>query len=172
MTLRGISSLYTLPIMGCLSLAACQTPSTTERADAPRGISDTSRHEADAQCARARDLIALQRFPEALEACRNALRLDPFRYQAHLLAGTCYFHLENYPLEIAEYKKCLALNPTYEPALLNLGHALLSADRLQEAGHAYRDLLALSPSHPVARYNLTLIEADLQPDPALARSSQ
>ena len=111
-------------------------------------------------------LTLLQRSPPELEAAsrelRRALELDPRFYRAHFKLGICYYHQGLYGLEIEEYRQCLAINPAYVPAWLNLGHAHLAQDQLDEARRAYREVLDREPNHPVARRNLELVEHDLR----------
>lgn len=91
-----------------------------------------------------------------------ALAEDPLFYKAHFKLGYTYYHRGQYEEEIAEYRKCLAINGRYLPALINLGHALLARDSLAEAREAYLAALDVEPHNAIARYNLGLIEFDLQ----------
>jgi tetratricopeptide (TPR) repeat protein len=52
------------------------------------------------------------------------------------------------------YRRVLALDPTHQDALLNLGRLLHEAGRLGEAEERYRAVLAHAPGEPVAAYNL------------------
>ncbi len=62
---------------------------------------------------------------------------------------------------INEYRLCLAIRNNFTPAWLNLGHALLARDELEEARSAYQHVLELDPNHVVALYNKALVEFDL-----------
>lgn len=109
-------------------------------------------------------LASSGRHAEAIQAFRLALQQDPLLEKAHYKLGECYYELGEYELEITEYRKCLAVNPKYLPALLNLGHAYVSRDHLEEAQRYYRLYLDLDPTHPAVLYNLSLVELDLGND--------
>lgn len=104
--------------------------------------------------------------PPQIEAATRefqyALAEDPLFYKAHFKLGYTYYHRGQYAEEIAEYRKCLAINGQYLPALINLGHALLAQDSLEDARGAYLAALGVEPHNAIARYNLGLIEFDLQ----------
>ena len=104
------------------------------------------------------------RIDEAIREFQIALEHDPLYYKAHFKLGYCYFQKGLYHREIAEYKKCLALNPDYVEALLNLGHAHLARDELDEAREAYLKVLERDSNNATVRYNLGLVEFDLGKD--------
>lgn len=101
------------------------------------------------------------RIQEAIREFQQALEIDPLFFRAHFKLGICYYMNGQYPLEINEYKKCLAIMPTYVPGWLNLGHAYLARDELEQAREAYERVLEQDPNHAVALYNKALIEFDL-----------
>ncbi len=102
------------------------------------------------------------RVDEAIREFQLALQHDTLFHKAHFKLGICYYHKGQYDLEIAEYRKCLAIVPQYVPAQLNLGHAYLARDMLEEAREAYQQVLAQEPNNAVALYNLGLVEYDLR----------
>lgn len=163
----------TMPtVASVLLLAACSTPAP-QPARAPAsadGEFAVARHEHDAEAAhRARAfflqgvklLSEPQRVDEAIREFQLALVADPLFYKAHFKLGICYYQKGQYDREIAEYRKCVALNANYAPAQLNLGHAYLARDMLEEARDAYQRVIDLEPDNPVALYNLGLLEYDL-----------
>ena len=97
----------------------------------------------------------------AIREFQQALAIDPLYYRAHFKLGLCYYHRGLYELEINEYRKCLAINRQFTHAWLNLGHAYLARDELQQAREAYQRVLDLEPYHSVALYNRALVEFDL-----------
>jgi tetratricopeptide (TPR) repeat protein len=102
------------------------------------------------------------RIDEAIREFQLALEMDTQFYKSHFKLGICYYHKGQYDLEITEYKKCLAVNRSYAPAWLNLGHAFLARDELESARDAYKEVLGLTPRNRVALYNLGLVEFDLR----------
>lgn len=102
------------------------------------------------------------RVDAAIREFQLALEMDTQFYKSHFKLGICYYHKGQYDLEITEYKKCLAVNRSYAPAWLNLGHAFLARDELESARDAYKEVLGLTPRNRVALYNLGLVEFDLR----------
>lgn len=107
-------------------------------------------------------LLKNKRIDESIREFQLAIQAYPLYFKAHFKLGFAYYHKGLYDLEIAEYKKCLAINQNYLPAQLNLGHAFLARDKLEEARDAYRKVISLEHNHAVARYNLGLVEFDLR----------
>jgi len=102
------------------------------------------------------------RVDEAVREFQLALEADTLFYKAHFKLGICYYQKGQYDLEITEYRKCLAVNPDYVPAQLNLGHAFLARDMLEEARDSYQKVIERDPHNGVALFNLGLVEFDLR----------
>jgi len=116
------------------------------------------------------ELLARGQVEAAIEAYQAALVHEPRSYRTHYRLAQCYYHLGDYALEMAEYRLCLAINPRYRPALLNLGHAATAVDDLDTARWAYYAYLDLSardrarldsPADRSVLYNLAMVERDL-----------
>ncbi len=93
-------------------------------------------------------------YPEAL-ACYDALRrIEPGNaHWPHLEAGIlASFGRLDEALPLRE--RAVALAPAYTPARLRLGDILLKANRLDEAGRVYRDVLQRVPDEPYALLGL------------------
>jgi tetratricopeptide (TPR) repeat protein len=60
---------------------------------------------------------------------------------------------------VSLWTRVVALDPTNDVGLYNLGLALTAAGRSDEAAARYRDVLALDPAHADARANLDRLEA-------------
>lgn len=101
------------------------------------------------------------RHAEALVLFHQAVAQDPLQAEAHYRSGLCYYHLGEYELEAAEYRKALAIRPQMGKAWRALALSCLSADDLQGARTAYREALVLEPRNATVVYNLGLVEADL-----------
>lgn len=157
-----------------VTLSACtSSPPVAEpdpAVDAVPAPLPATRHENDAEAAHQARAFYLQgvklladpqRVDEAIREFQLALQADPLFYKAHFKLGICYYHKGQYDREIGEYLKCVALNANYGPAQLNLGHAYLARDQLEQARAAYQRVIDLDPENAVALYNLGLLEFDL-----------
>lgn len=157
---RGLAIAGALTIAG-LALTGCvAAPATPARSSAD----ELTRLTAQAE----RRSVAGQ-WESALSAWAQVLRADPFAYRAHVERARCYYQLGEYGLEISEYRKALAINPSYPAALSRLGHALLGQDALEEARSVYWRYLTLVPEDPRVLFNLAQVEAKLGDLPASAR---
>jgi len=173
--MRKLNWLLLLGLLaGCESLTIDSGPEDDDVAAHTQFTAPT--YDGDAEAAdqehsrRAREIYlggvaALQASPpdvdRAMRDFQLALAADPLFYKAHFKLGICYYLQGKYHLEINEYKLCLATNRNYVPAWLNLGHAYLVMDQLEEARDAYQHVLDLQPSHAVALYNKALVDFDL-----------
>src|SRR4051812_10199054 len=94
-----------------LGLAGCAAP-PVETAAAP---SERDLRRGEALLRRAEPARGVERTlltDRAVRAFQRALATDPLLFQAHLGLGRCYYLLADYPLEVAEYRKCVAVNPS------------------------------------------------------------
>lgn len=154
-----VLGLASVGCMGCVLAgprAEARGPEAT-RARAEARLAEGDRLLAEAQRGRSS-------LDPAIRAYQSALRLDPLLADAHLRLATCYYLAQEHELELAEYRKCLAINPGHAEAWKRLGHARLALDDLQGAREAYMRVLALRPRDEAVLYNLHLVEADLGHD--------
>ncbi len=93
--------------------------------------------------------------------CRRALLADPSYYLAWHKIGLCHYERREYAEEIAAYTRCLEINPDFEEARLNLGHAYVGQDRLEDAIREYGKVLEKNDTHKVALFNSGLVYFDL-----------
>jgi tetratricopeptide (TPR) repeat protein len=77
----------------------------------------------------------------AERAFQQALQTDPTFYAAHLGLARCHYEKREADLEIAEYLKCVAMNPDCVEAWVQLGDAHWSRDALRDARQAYEQAL-------------------------------
>ncbi|GAB6039868.1 tetratricopeptide repeat protein [Endothiovibrio diazotrophicus] len=93
-------------------------------------------------------------FEEALQAARQAVRLDPTTPDAHSNLGIALQSLGRLEEAEAAYRRALAIRPDFAEAHGNLGRTLRERGRMDEAEAAYRRALAIRPDYADACYNL------------------
>ena len=84
-----------------------------------------------------------------------AIRLYPNDAGAHFNLGIAYGALDNQD-EIAEYKRALEIDPDLVLAYLNLGGALYTKGRYDEAIQVYREGININPLTASLHYSLSL----------------
>lgn len=148
-----------------LTSVGCATPQTPrEAADVPRAkkaLGPSKAALAKRALERGTELLSQNRPRAARAVFRDALALDPLRYEAHHQLGRCHYELGEYALEQVEYQKCLAISPRYADAWRSLGNARFAADDLVNAQVAYRRYLELAPRDTAVIFNLAQIAEDL-----------
>jgi Tfp pilus assembly protein PilF len=101
-------------------------------------------------------------FPQALEAYRETLRLDPKFTEAHNAIGAIYLETGQWDAAIAEFeivlKDILYQTPYY--VLNNIGWAYYKKGDLRRAIEAYQRAAAMKPDFGMAYYNLGLALRD------------
>jgi tetratricopeptide (TPR) repeat protein len=79
-------------------------------------------------------LVTMQRHQEAIEQCTYAVTLDPQYLKAYFRRGQCYEALGQARSAVADYKKCLELDPAQVPAqqgVMRVGPAAAEEERRQ-----------------------------------------
>ena len=145
-------------------LSGCATV-PTDQALAP-GPRDLRRGEAVLRRAeRAQGVERVALTDRAVRSLQRAVAADPLLFQAHLGLGRCYYVLGEYSLEVAEYRKCVAVNPSCAEGWASLGNTLHCRMELVEARAAYQRALLIYGPRVTDRagvlYDLALVERDL-----------
>src|SRR6266850_1557869 len=94
------------------------------------------------------------RLPEAREAYRRALEIDPHHAGAHVNLGRLLHESQDAQAAAHHYRIALEARPDDATAAFNLGVALEDLGQLEEAAQAYLRALASDPSYADAHYNL------------------
>jgi tetratricopeptide (TPR) repeat protein len=105
---------------------------------------------------------SLQRYSDAIEAYRQALRINPDDTVAWNNLGAAYDGLQRYSDAIEAYRQALRIKPDYADAWNNLGAAYNGLQRYSDAIEAYRQSLRIEPDDAKAWYNLGYAYGDLQ----------
>lgn len=99
-------------------------------------------------------LSALGRLPDAVEAYRRALRLNPKHAAAENGLGFTLQAMGDMPAALAAFTRAASLDRRAPAIQINLGAALQAVGRTAEAIAALRQAVALAPGMADAHYNL------------------
>ncbi len=94
------------------------------------------------------------RFDEAVECYRNALRLDPNSVEALCNLGNTLREQKNYSAAINCYQRCLEINSHLPEVYNNLGLAHQNQDNLAAAQKSLQRAIELRPEYAEAHNNL------------------
>jgi tetratricopeptide (TPR) repeat protein len=107
----------------------------------------------------ARDLEQKGRLPDAIEAWRKALALDPDSAKARTNLGIALWKTGRVGDALAELREAVRLKPSYPEARNNLGIVLVQTGAFAEAIVQLRAALRLRPEWSEVRHNLEVAEA-------------
>jgi tetratricopeptide (TPR) repeat protein len=100
--------------------------------------------------------------PEAIDAYRRALALDPSLADAHCNLGTAHYNRSERELARSAYEAALLQDPAHREANFNLANLLEEAGRREAAVHHYKRTLAADPCFSDAHLNLALLYEKLR----------
>lgn len=92
------------------------------------------------------ELVQCGQFPEAKALLEEICRVDHVDAEAWRMLGTVCGQLGDADGAIANLRHAVELNAGYAPAHIDLGAALLSTDRLEDAAASFRYAIRLDPS--------------------------
>lgn len=107
------------------------------------------------RCANAALLFRL--YPRAMNAYRKILRIDPTDKYARCVLGNLYAKTGDRAAAIREFEALVASHPQDADGWFNLGFLHDLRDELEDAEHAFRQALELSPALDRAWYGLGLM---------------
>jgi tetratricopeptide (TPR) repeat protein len=106
---------------------------------------------------------------EAIEAYRQAARIDPRDPEPHLSAGPLLEQQNRFADAEQEYKQAFELDPSSSDALTGIANIYMRGHRFTEAEAILRKLVALRPRDAAAHMQLgRMLAADRQTEPAIA----
>jgi tetratricopeptide (TPR) repeat protein len=97
--------------------------------------------------------IRLKRFPEAREAFRRALGINPNFAGAHVNIGETYLKEGDFEKAIGHFKNAIQINPDYAVPYNNIGVALMKMGKQEEAISYYDKALYYKPNFYLALRN-------------------
>jgi tetratricopeptide (TPR) repeat protein len=102
--------------------------------------------EAELSFAQALQAQQRQQLPEAVQAYRQAIQLDPSYYDAYYNLGLVTSASGNLPLSLNSYESALAIRPESVDARYNLALVLKQANYPIDAANELEKLLAINPN--------------------------
>ena len=94
------------------------------------------------------------RYEEAMEQFREAVKASEDFAEAYNNLGLALFYQGRYEEAVAEFRNALRINPDFAMAHSNLGLTFLNAKKTDEAIAEFRLALGLDPENAEAYYNL------------------
>ena len=110
-----------------------------------------------------------RRLTAAIEAYREAIKLDRSFFEAHYNLGLAACDIKNLPQSLSSYEEALSINPTSANARYNFALALEQAAFIRDAARELEKLLADNPEESRAHFTLAKLYADELSQPKLAR---
>lgn len=108
---------------------------------------------------RARKLIAAERFREAADAIKKALKINPYDDEAVCMMAQVQYEMGDRDRAINTISRILARDPDNIPAWLTLAKAALKAGHTGDAAECFRKVLELQPGNPEAEAGLVECES-------------
>ncbi len=147
----------------------CSVITASQAADHPRPQDLDEDHNAKYFNALGFAYYGLHRIPEAMNAYRMAIRLNPTYPLAYNNMGVCYLHLKDYTKAEDAFKTALMLDPNYVKAAYNLSVALFWQNKYGKALKAYQQAHRINAAYVKKRFNdskaMKKIKQELNQDP-------
>ncbi len=109
------------------------------------GLSPHSSYTQDAYDYMVQSLLKLSRTDDAIQAYRQAIKLDPTNDSYHVHLGNIYFSLGRYDDARSEYNEAVNLNPISTLNWYSLGQAYMQTGNYAGAEQAFKTVNAYSP---------------------------
>lgn len=130
---------YCLVMAALLATAAVCCICTPVLADNPSEVAMALSKKAD-------DLVAQERFMEAVDLYNEAIALDPYSSTIWNRLGVAEMSVGRYPDAVTAFQRALELDPYYTKAWTNKGDALQAQGKYQDAIDSYDRTLAIYSS--------------------------
>ena len=100
-------------------------------------------------------------FREAIEAFKQAVRINPEYEKAHYNLGTAYGKSGMLKEAIEGFKEAIRINPDDAHACYNLGYVYVKSGMYKESIEAFKQAIRLKPDFAEAHYNLGIVHLKL-----------
>ena len=97
------------------------------------------------------------RYEVAIEAWKQAIRIDPDNSDTHYNLGLVYYESGMYKEAIEACKQAIRIKPDFADAHNNLGLSYYNSGKYKEAIEAYKQAIRIDPDYALAHYNLGLV---------------
>ena len=98
----------------------------------------------------------MERYPEAVKALNQAIRIKPAYAKAYYCLGTVYVKMRRYPEAVEAFKQAISIKPDYTKAYYELGEAYNKLRRYGEAVEVFKRAVQIKPAYAKAHYGLGL----------------
>ena len=116
----------------------------------------------------AQDAVQKNDFATAEALLGNVEKQDPQMYVVPFTLGLAASKQKDWAKSEADFRRCLAINPSFDQAMTALARALLFQNKYDEAKQWIQSALKLNPSNIQALYELGSIDARTDPAAAIA----
>ncbi len=135
----------------------CAAAPPSERA--PKPAAQEIQRELPGPLKKARRMLLKGNYKPALEQFQRYVEQHPDDSEGHFWVGTAYLELQEPAKAIASFKRAVELNDRRgldgAQVRVNLGNALLTLDRVDDAITEYKRALKIDPYEPRAHFNLS-----------------
>ena len=94
------------------------------------------------------------RYQDALESCKQTIKIKPDFAETHYNLGVTYGKLGRYQNAIESYQQAIRIDPNYAEAHSNLGITYGKLGRYQDEIESYKQAIRIKPDYADAHYNL------------------
>jgi tetratricopeptide (TPR) repeat protein len=122
-----------------------------EPSRSPKSLADSPKNLTGNWFDKGKSYLSQERYLEAIEAFKQAIRVNPNDWQAYSALGVVYGLLERREEAIDAYKQTIKINPDDYDAHIFLGLAYQITERHEEAINVFRLALRLKPASQKAR---------------------
>jgi len=107
-------------------------------------------------------------YNSAIQAYREAVRLDPSFFEAHYNLGLAAYEVRDWPLSLSSYETALSIKPTSADTRYNFALALQRAGYVPDAAAQLEKIVEDLPSETQAHFSLAKLYAEQLHRPNLA----
>jgi tetratricopeptide (TPR) repeat protein len=97
---------------------------------------------------------SLGRYQDAMEPCKQAIKIKPDYAMAHYNLGLSYSRVGRWQDAVEPYKQAIRIKPNYADAYNNLGVTYFQLGRHKDAVEAYKEAIRIKPDFAMAHFAL------------------
>ncbi|MGK7893918.1 MAG: tetratricopeptide repeat protein [Xenococcus sp. (in: cyanobacteria)] len=104
-----------------------------------------------------------QQWPQVIQACEAALKLNPHLAEAYKILGDANQSLDQFAIAIGYYGNAIAVKPDYPEAYANLGTLYAQQEKWQQALDFYQKALEIKPDLAGVYAHIARVKQHLNP---------